>query len=160
MRTVIATSLSVVLLVLAAASHSEGDEDDYPHHHGALFIGAATETRRGIEKESELATGLEYELRLSRYWGIGGLAELVGDDVIREFVLFLPVSFHFYDNFRLVGAPGIEFTETEEEAVFRIGLGYEFHLQKGFTLAPEFNMDFIEDGKITYVYGLSLGKEF
>ena len=148
-------------VMAAETSEHEGDsEEHYPHHHIALFVGGATETNRDIVKKTELATGVEYELRLTHLLGVGGLAEFVGDELVREVVLMLPVSFHFHDNFRLVGAPGIEFTDHEDEFMFRVGLGYEFALQKGFTIAPEVNADFIESGKITYVYGFSVGKEF
>jgi hypothetical protein len=38
--------------------------------------------------------------------------------------------------------------------------GYEFVLKHHSTPAPELSIDFIESGKITYVYGLAVGKEF
>ena len=151
------TMLIVSLPGALVAGGGEGHDPHFPHHHIGLFAGAATETQQQVEKQTEFATGLEYEARIAELWGVGAMTEFVGNDAIRETILFLQFSVHFYGEFRLVLAPGIEFAETKKHEVFRVGLGYEFALGHGFTLAPEFNADFIEGGKITYVYGLTVG---
>lgn len=50
--------------------------------------------------------------------------------------------------------------ESETSFTFRVGAGYEFELSRRWSLAPEFNADFISGKRATLVYGLSLGFGF
>jgi hypothetical protein len=54
----------------------------------------------------------------------------------------------------------VEFEEDEASFFFRAGVGYDFELSSRWSLAPEFNVDFIEGGDTKLVYGLSLSYSF
>jgi hypothetical protein len=57
-------------------------------------------------------------------------------------------------------APGVEFEEEEANFLFRTGVGYDFELSLRWSLAPEFNVGFIEGGHTKLIYGLSLSYSF
>ena len=41
--------------------------------------------------------------------------------------------------------------------MFRLGVGYEFHVNKRLTLSPEAMVDFIETGTNVYILALAFG---
>ena len=145
-----------------AADSSEDDgrgHADIPHSVIAVSLGYALERKRNKDEEAG-AIGLEYEYRFSDHWGVGGVIEGLGKDVIRDVSVAGLVSYHPAGGWRLFGGPGYEFTEQKDEYLLRVGVGYEFSLGNHWTLAPEAVADFIEGGKRTYIFGLALGREF
>ncbi len=167
------SSISLFLVILLAlllttgpawAADSAGDQGggghaEIPHSVIAVSVGYALERKRGKDEEAG-AIGLEYEYRFAEHWGVGGVIEGLGADVIRDVSVAALISFHPAGHWRLFAGPGYEFTEKDDELLFRIGVGYEFSLGDHWTLAPELVADFIEDGKRTYILGLALGREF
>jgi len=152
--------LSAALLMLAAfapASVSAGEK--IPHSHIAVSAGWALERKK--EKDEEAFTlGIDYEYRATELWGFGGTAEWLGDDVVRNFTVVGLVSLHPAGGLRVFTGPGIEFTDKKDKAMLRLGVGYEFHLNERWSLAPEFFGDFIENGERTYVGAIALGYSF
>jgi hypothetical protein len=48
----------------------------------------------------------------------------------------------------------------ERENTIRASLGYEFELGKGWVIAPNVNLDVIENEENEEVYGVAFGKQF
>jgi hypothetical protein len=149
-------------------AEAEEEAEEFPVHGVGIFLGGATETRRE-ENVTYGALGLEYGLQFSRHWEVAAVIEFVGpeEEFDREIVVLIPLVY-IYKRLHVVGGPGVEFvkeeteggSETETEFLGRIGVAYRFPVGKGFALLPQFNTDFIEGGKITYVYGVTVSKEF
>jgi hypothetical protein len=55
--------------------------------------------------------------------------------------------------------PAVEYHNSHSEALFRLGIGYDFELEGGNTLAPEINIDFV-DGSTDLVVGIAFGFGF
>lgn len=141
----------------------EGEYGTESHHrnHLAVFLGAATETKRDLSHDLDFAIGIEYERRFTPKWGAGVLAEHTGGRTERNWIVLALVSLRPWSHLQLVAGPGVEFPEVnEEEFAFRIGAGWSIPLGGSLSLVPEVNTDFIEGGKATYVYGFALGYGF
>lgn len=166
---------------------SEGEanaEEEYHANHIALFLGSSTTTEEVPEGSSatSFTLGADYERRLSGLIGLGLLVDFAIGDFERTALLGVPLFVHPVGGLRLVAAPAVEFaSEAESESpdmngeaaqeesseresetgfAFRLGVGYEFELGERWSLAPEFNTDFISGKSATLVYGLSLGLGF
>jgi len=165
-RNVVGLALMTALLPLSPSSRAEdvvdpGESEEFPLHHAGVFLGAVTET--GCERDAtDWALGLEYEYRPVEKFGVGVLIEMVGGEADREFTALLTGIMHPGGGWRVVLAPGVEIDRHERHTAFllRVGMGYEFVFQGGYTVGPEFNIDFIENSHATFVYGVVLGKEF
>ena len=141
------------------------------------------------EGRDEFAAGLAYEYRLDSLFGVGGFVEHAGqaEDV---WTFGVPLFVHPYQGVRLLLAPGLEQKDVQEEGrsasaeasavagaamadetadkgaqkteqswLLRAGVAYEVELGR-WSLTPEFNIDFVEGGHQTLVYGISLGCGF
>lgn len=136
-------------------------EHAIPHHHVALFVGAASryEVAEEEERETGLALGIEYEYRMAEHWGAGLLAEAVTTTHARDGILVVPLNWHPWEWLKLSAAPGVEFVEHgAHEFVVRLAAAYEFELGH-YNLAPEVSVDFTRESQ-TVVYGLSFGRRF
>ena len=145
------------LLLSVAGAVTAGD---LPHSHIAGFLGFARESRPGTPDEDGGAAGLAYEYRFHEHWGVGGVAEVLGGDFIRNVTLVVPVSWHPTGNWRFLAGPGYEFTDKKDKFLVRVGAGYEFHLGGNWTLAPECILDYIETDTTVWIARLALGYEF
>lgn len=94
----------------------------------------------------------EYEYRLTKLIGVGGLAEYASGD-FNSLKLGVPVTFHPLGGWAFRLAPGLSFN-SGTNLLFRIGAGYEFEIAPRWSLVPEFNVDFV-DGETELVYGLT-----
>jgi hypothetical protein len=138
----------------------EAPASETPHHHLALFAGYANESKTGHDDHNGYALGLEYELRLHKHWGIGGVMEFLGQDTIRNALVVVPVSFRPIGGLRFIAGPGMEFSDTKDKWALRLGVGYGFHVSDHWTIAPEIFLDLVETGERTWVGGLALGYGF
>jgi hypothetical protein len=110
--------------------------------------------------EHGFSVGLDYERRLSRRFGIGGVIEYTGSD-LRDGIAAVSVNWHPWKELKLLAAPGVE-VEREDGSdgfLFRIGAEYGFGIGKGFEIAPALNFDFTSD-ESSVVYGLSFARTF
>ena len=145
-------------------SHAESEQHgaDGGHgsnHHLAFLIGLAYEETADGHHEDGNLLGVEYLYHLSPRWAIGAAveSEAFGDKHERNGIIALPVS-HFRGNWRLFAGPGLELRREEKtEFMFRLGVGYNFHLNKRMTLSPEAMVDFVETGTNVYVVALAFG---
>jgi len=163
----LASLMGLLLAAGAAVAEERGHEasggEHHSKHHLAVLIGLAYEDQDGHHESGNMA-GVEYIYHLNHRWGVGVGAEteVFGDHHERSGILVLPVS-HFRGNWRLFGGPGAEFPdddEEDEEWMFRLGVGYEFHLNERLTLSPEAQVDFVSGGTTVYALALALGVSF
>ena len=159
-------TLLAIFLTLASLDSFATEEGDHhlPHNHIALVAAAAFEEQDDGHRERGHILGLTYVRQVTEHWGWGASFEMeaFGDEHHRLGILVVPVSYFPNERWRLFAGPGVEFRDKGEpdNAVFRLGAGYEFELGKHFTLSPEAVIDFVEGGTTVYVLGLSLGYGF
>lgn len=159
---------AMVLIVIGAAldaqpasANEESVHREYPHSHGALFVGAGLEQAKNGHQEEAAALGLEYEYQFEEKWGVGvDVERLFGSGTHRSSVAVVPVSFHPTESWRLFAGPGFELSETGDKFLGRIGVAYELPLRNKWSASPEILVDFIEDGATTIVLGIALGRGF
>jgi hypothetical protein len=129
-------------------------EESEPRSRVGLFLG----NTHNREDENAFSIGLSYEYRVAPLIGLGALAEHAAGD-IESWILGAPFTLHPYRGLSLVAMPGAEISEDDTHFLFRLGIGYEFELDRHWALAPEFNADFV-DSDIDYVFGFSLSYGF
>ena len=162
------SNMLVALLVtcLAAAAPALGADpghgDMTGHKHLALFLGVGEEDTASGQKHDAEAVGVEYEYRLNNEWGIGAVVERLDVHGKTNTVVVVPFSYHFGGGFRAFFGPGYEFkaVASKDKALARIGLGYEFHVNEHWTIAPEVLNDFIDGGYNTWLVGVAIGYGF
>jgi hypothetical protein len=71
----------------------------------------------------------------------------------------VPFYFHPYLGFRFILAPGIGRKHGENLFFFRVGAGYEFEIGR-WSVSPEVNVDWADDGETALVYGFNVGYGF
>ena len=131
---------------------------DYPTHAIGAFLGGTDEDKG----DTEFTFGGEYEFRVSKHVGVGGIVERTpqgheGDGVT---VALAAMHLHPIGALRITGGIGREMVDDHEnETLFRLGASYDFELANSFAIAPTFNVDFV-DGKENYVFGAVLSKHF
>ena len=143
-------------VALAEESHESGDHAFHRHH--ASLIAADTFDGHG---KNGLSVGADYEYRLNQWFGLGVALEYAGGD-FEHILIGVPLFIHPNERWRLAVAAGGEIHKEEEEHkpkrewIIRTGVGYQFPLGKGYSISPEFNVDFSEHETL-YVAGLSIG---
>jgi len=151
------------LLALAAqpvmAQEAEGEEAaewaEKGRHELGLFLGVADQ-----EGDTGISVGLDYEYRLSRRFGIGGLLEFTGAD-FRDGVAGVPFYWHPWRELKLLAAPGVNIEPADREGEFlvRVGAEYGFGIRRGFEIAPALNFDIASDD-VTVVAGAAIARSF
>jgi hypothetical protein len=134
----------------------QGEEwADEGRHELGLFLGITVK-----EGDTGFSLGLDYEYRISRRFGIGGLVEYTGAD-FRDGVVGVPLYWHPWKELKLVAAPGVEIQPAERDSEFlvRAGAEYGFALRRGFEIAPALYFDFTADD-IAMVVGAAVAKSF
>lgn len=156
----VALAISLATGPVAAAENGH-DEVDHalPHSHLSVMLGYALERKRGKNEEAR-AIGLDYSYRYHENWSVAGFIEELGKDTSRDFSVGVLINYHPAPGWALFAGPGYEFTEKHDEALFRIGAGYNFSLPNRWTLGPRLMYDMIEGGKRTFILGVAIGREF
>jgi hypothetical protein len=149
-----------------SAGHHENSF--HPNDFG-VFLGVTDEKGHDLE----FTTGLDYERRFSKHWGVGGLVDYAGGD-LRNTVLAVPVYWHPGGGWKLSAAPGVEFhngrgdgepvlaeeavgevDEDETHFLFRVGVGYHVHVSDHWGVVPTVNLDFVDREEV-WVYGIGV----
>jgi hypothetical protein len=149
----------LAVLLITVGLRSAGAEDQHSvheeihRHHVGLLLGNTEEGH-----ENGFTIGADYEYRLKKVIGLGGVAEYIGGD-FDSFVLAGLVFIHPYRDLRFVLGPGFENRESKNKFFLRAGIGYRFHVGDAWTIAPEFNVDFFDRDE-ALVYGVSIGRGF
>ena len=149
----VAVLLLPVWLEPAKAEDGHGDHGEFHRHHIGLFLGNTQE-----DHKDGITVAADYEYRLTKQVGLGGIAEYIGGDF--DAMVFAGLFYvHPYKGLRLVLGPGLETGGSETKYFFRAGVGYRFHVGKGWSITPEVNVDLFERDD-AFVYGLSIGRAF
>jgi len=146
--------------IAAQEEHLEPASEHFHKNHIALFLGSTqAELEHGEREDPQFTLGLDYERRLTRVVGVGGLIDVVVEghrDLILGATLFLHAG-----RLKFLIAPGVELVgdKGDWEFVTRFGVLYEFEVSSALTLAPVVQYDVTEE-RSTWVVGLGIGKGF
>lgn len=142
---------------IADESQSQGTqsgEEDQGKHALAAFLGVTHEHGENLE-----TLGIEYSYRINKSWSIGGVIERAEREKDSTLALLFAHLWPYKGLFLGAGV-GRKDPGDERENVLRGTIGYEFELGKGWSFAPQANLDFIENEENEEVYGIALGKRF
>ena len=147
-------SASTFSLAAFQEDHADAaaEEADRPNRIG-LFLGATTK-----DGHTGFTIGLEYERRLSELIGVGAVAEATPNG--REFVGAVPVFFHPVGGLAFSIGPGFSVEDGHAHFLVRFGVGWDFELPAGLSLAPTVSYDLTEGTEDAVVYGVLLSYVF
>jgi hypothetical protein len=157
---VTALCLMVMATPVRSAEQVHGEHDQAHHHHlntAEVFIGGTYEDDEH-GSEDGFTVGFIYERRLNELLGVGGFYEYAAGD-FDKWSIGAPLFIHPHQGWRFVLAPGLEHRDSDDEFLFRTGVGYELELSERWVMIPEFNVDFV-DSEESYVFGVSFGYGF
>ncbi|UCE49348.1 MAG: hypothetical protein JSW47_04235 [Phycisphaerales bacterium] len=159
-NSMIALSLVAGLLAVAPAEAEHSEHSGSGHYHLNMFEIFLGNTYEDGDHGSEngFTIGLTYEHRLSELLGFGGFYEYAAGD-FDKWSIGVPLFIHPHEGWRFALAPGLEHRDSDDEFLFRTGVGYEFELSEKWVMLPEFNVDFV-DGEEALVFGLTFGLGF
>ena len=133
---------------------THGGEEEHAKHALAAFLGVTREHGENLE-----TLGIEYSYRINKSWSVGGVIERAE----REKDSTLAILFgHLwpYKGLFLGAGVGRKDPGDERENVLRGTIGYEFELGRNWSIAPQANLDVIENEENEEVYGIAFGKRF
>jgi len=159
MKFFVAFILFVSIVSGTASAQIDVEYNEYRPHHLSLFIGG---THIDAGDETAFTFGVDYEYRLNKLIGVGGVAEhAVGG--IDATSLLAVADIHLWRGLALQLGPGVEFVDEEDGsetfAIGRIGMLYELEFVEGFTLSPQFHYD-VSSGEDAIVFGIAFGRAF
>lgn len=159
-RLVVAFAL---LLPFSAQTVVAKDEDtewaEEGRHDIGVFVGATF-----ADSDVGASIGLDYEYRLDRIFGIGGVVEYTGSDfrdgIIAATAYWHPWSGERWKDLKVYAAAGTDIQPADKSSSFliRIGAEYGFALRSGYEIAPAFNIDLTDE--VAYVIGVTFAKGF
>lgn len=155
--TVVASMLIASTGVIADETEkleAHGGEEAHGKHALGVFLGVTHEHDDDLE-----TLGIEYSYRINKLWSVGGVIERAD----REKDSTLATVFaHLWPYKGLFLGAGIGRKDPggERENTVRATIGYEFELGGGWSIAPQANLDSIEDHENEEVYGIVIGKRF
>ncbi len=136
------------------SEETHGGEESHPKHAVAVFAGVTRE-----ESENRGTLGFEYSYRINEIWSVGGVIERAERDNDSTLVIVF-VHLWPYKGLFLGAGIGQKDPGDERENTFRATIGYEFELRGGWSIAPQANLDVIENEENEEVYGIAFGKRF
>ena len=131
------------------------DEHHLPHgrHHISLFLGATD-----LEGSTGFTQGIDYEYRVNKVLGLGGVAEYALGG-IEAWTILAVADIHLNSGLILQVGPGFEHGEEEDVFVARLGALYEFEFGK-YTISPQVHFDDHAGSEDAVVYGIAFGFSF
>ncbi|MDA9982333.1 hypothetical protein N9H39_06270 [Gammaproteobacteria bacterium] len=155
---VVALCLSLgSIAAIADESESEGThggEEAHGKHALAAFVGVTRE-----HSENRETLGIEYSYRINKSWSVGGVLERAERDKHSTLAIVF-VHLWPYKGLFLGAGVGRKDPGDERENTLRTTIGYEFELGGGWSIAPQANLDVIENEENEEVYGVAIGKRF
>ena len=131
------------VLVLLSTSGGLWAQESGNRHTLAVFLGDTYD-----DGDHGFTLGLDYEYRLSKWLGLGGMVDFVGSGD-REYVVGIPVFLHATRHLRSDGS---------SNALVRLGAMYGIPLGP-VELVPTFALDFV-DSDTVYVFGAAFAWNF
>jgi hypothetical protein len=156
-------TLAIMLCVLfsagaiadeAGSEATHGSGESHGKNALAVFAGVTREHDENLQ-----TLGIEYSYRINESWSVGGVIERAD----REQDSTLVIAFaHFwpYKDLFLGAGIGRKDPGGKRQNTFRATIGYEFEIGRGWSIAPEANLDVIENEENEEVYGIVIGKRF
>lgn len=158
MRRLVQVLISFLFVSSAFAEQAESDSAlehavHGPHHLSVLFA----DTHVSGEGDG-FTFGIDYEYRVSKLFGVGAVVEKVYGELEATTVLAV-ADIHFQHGLIVQVGPGFERRHDENVFVARIGMLYEFELEK-LTLSPQLHWDYHDGETNAIVVGFALGLSF
>jgi len=143
----------------AVAGSEHGEEQGHKNHFAFVLASTQAELENGEREDPRFTLGIDYERRLNKYVGVGGLLDVIVEGQ-REAIIGVALFLHA-GSLKGVIAPGKErVRETGEwESITRFGVGWEFEVSPALTLTPAVQYDVTKEGG-TWVIGLAIGRGF
>jgi hypothetical protein len=140
------------VLVLLSTTGGLWAQESGNRHTLAVFLGDTYD-----DGDHGFTLGLDYEYRLSRWLGLGGMVDFVGSGD-REYVVGIPVFLHATKRLTFELAAGLERSDGSSNALVRLGAMYGIPLGP-VELVPTVALDFV-DGDTVYVFGAAFAWDF
>ncbi len=162
----VAVALSLTAVSSIALEPEEAAAEQVPVEEVArqgigIFVGLGTELEREEhDNETSIALAIEYAYHLNSRWAVGAVIETLGGATVRDVVGLVVGSYHLTPELYLALGAGLENTESSTDFLVRFGVGYVFEIGDRYEIAPAFNLDLVERGRVTLVYGAAVGRSF
>ena len=156
--------------------HTSGSHE-FKHHRVAIILGhghvfGAEDVNSGKSIVTVPTWGFDYQYWINEKFGVS----LKSDIEIMDYLVTLddhtkvernnPVIvstvflYHPAKGWNFLAGPGIEFEESHNLFIIRVGMGYEFEFPGHWDFAPELVFD-LKDGHIgSFTWGIGVGKRF
>lgn len=131
----------------------QGHELALPHHLSVLLA----DTHVGGEGNN-FTIGIDYEYRVSQLLGVGTVVERAKGELEATTVLAV-ADLHTKSGINFQVGPGYERRHQENVLVTRIGVMYEFEIER-LTFSPQLHWDYHEHEQNAIVLGFALGFPF
>jgi len=145
---------------LLSAEHAEVT-DSSGHfaspNHLSLFLGNTHLQVPGESDEDAFTLGIDYEYRVSKRIGVGGVAEYAFGGLDAT-TLLAAVDVHLYKGAVMQLGLGVEFVDDQTNELGRVGILYEFEFSE-ITVSPQFHFD-VTSAEDSLVFGLAVGRNF
>ena len=168
-------SLLILFLIFSVSNTISAQESKKENKHLITVAIGYSYIPKGASHGEESADGvfipslgLDYFYKISPKWEIG----LMTDFEFGEYVIFdkdlnrknaivvtAIASYSLTESINLFAGGGIEFEESHNLGIVRVGGEYAFNLNKGWIIAPGFFYDF-KEGYDSWSLSLAFGKEF
>jgi hypothetical protein len=150
-------------------------EEVHPHYRIAALIGHTLIPAEDAGENFFIPSwGLDVEYWFNQKWGLGLHSDLEietfvilsnnaeGEELERlsPLVLTLDALYKPWKGLVLQVGPGIEFERSENFALLRLGIEYEFEIHDHWDIAPTFFYDSRLDEYQTWSFALGIGKRF
>lgn len=155
--TVLWLSFSSIAAIAAESDSAEAHETAVEHllNKLGMFVGF---TYEGGDYHETL--GVEYVYRLTPSWSLGGVVERADREKSSTLIIAFAHWFPFKEGLYLGAGFGRKDPGDKRENTFRTTIGYDFEFGNGWVIAPDFNLDFIENNENEPVFGVGIGKHF
>jgi hypothetical protein len=158
----ILTALCVVtaapVQVLANDRASELEKTHQGPHILEVFFGG-TYADHDRHDERAFSVGAQYRYAINQRLSVGILTEC-SDDPFDAWIAGVLLVFNSEETaWQLTVAPGVDLKGSEDEFLFRTGIGYEFEMEGAYSIMPETNVDWV-DGETAVVACASCSRRF
>lgn len=137
--------------------HGEFDEGEFDESEGHWVSSIGIDYFREISEKWEVGTKLDFQFG---HYTIPG--DIPGEDEIERENAFLALAvgmYKIYPKWAVYAGAGVEFEESENLAVLRLGTDYSFHIADGWAIPVGFFWD-IKDGYDVYAFTVGIAKHF
>ena len=147
-------SMAAMLLSLspnfATAEGEHGSDAHHAHPTNTISIGISNTWQDGGASAPTLS--MSYNRLVADKVAVGVLAEYATDP-LDFWIIGVPFRYIPGNGWIFTAMPAVEYHNSHSEPLFRLGVGYDFVIDEGATMAPEINVDWV-DGHTNVIAGL------